>query len=239
MKILVADDDTMACALLEAALKNLGHEVVLAHNGWQALDALAREPIQTIISDWQMPQMNGLELCSHLRKKGGPDYTYFILLTQATADSENHEKACAAGVDDFLVKPPNPQELKLRLHVASRILDHMHTMQHLESMIPICSYCKNIREDDGYWQRIENYISDRTGSQFSHSICPTCYDRYVKEELEETCPEPCTHMQPQGHSSSHSQPAEQSVTQFQPHSHSHSAPPSHPSASLDSLVHSR
>jgi phosphoserine phosphatase RsbU/P len=86
-------------------------------------------------------------------------------------------------VDDFLSKPVDPQDLKTRLHVAERILAFTSQIQTLETFIPICSYCKKVRDDRSYWQQIESYINQRTGSEFSHSICPDCYEKHVTPEL--------------------------------------------------------
>ncbi len=182
MKILAVDDDVIARATLEGAIRALGHEAVLAEDGVEAREHLLREPLSVVISDWEMPSMDGLELCSWIRAQQQAQYVYFILLTKTAASPHNQERAHAAGVDDFLVKPARPHDLSMRLHVAARILDFMAQIQRLESFIPICSYCKNIRKDDGFWQKLEAYIGQRTGSQFSHCICPECYDRHFAHE---------------------------------------------------------
>ena len=107
------------------------------------------------------------------------------MLTQLSMNDENHQAALEAGVDDFLAKPVNVRDLRLRLHVAERILHFTHEVRALQDLLPICSYCKKIRDDQNYWQQIEGYISDRTGSDFSHSVCPECYRRVVLPELEQ------------------------------------------------------
>jgi tetratricopeptide (TPR) repeat protein len=58
-------------------------------------------------------------------------------------------------------------------------------VKQLQSLLPICSYCKSIRDDDNYWQSVEGYISKNTGTEFSHGICPGCYEKVVKPQLEE------------------------------------------------------
>jgi response regulator RpfG family c-di-GMP phosphodiesterase len=115
----------------------------------------------------------------------GTDYIYFILLTSRDATQENQTASADAGVDDFLTKPLDLTELWTRLRVAERILRYTTQVRQLEEMLPICSYCKKIRDDQNYWQQLEGYISERTGSDFSHSVCPDCYKRVVLPELEQ------------------------------------------------------
>ncbi len=184
MKILAVEDDPVALAILEDALLMLGHEVITASNGAEAWSCLVNKDSRVVVCDWKMPELDGLGLCRRVRFKPG-DYTYFILLTGAEATGTNRENAMQAGVDDFLSKPVDVDELKMRLHVAERILHYTSQIQKLESLIPICSYCKNIRDDQNYWQRIENYISERTGAGFSHSVCPDCYQKHVIPEFQE------------------------------------------------------
>lgn len=184
MKVLIVEDEPVARLYTQTALKNLGLQPVIATDGEEALALLENEPIRLVVSDWVMPKIDGLEFCRRLRAREG-DYIYFILLTQMSASPEHEDEAIEAGVDDFLVKPVNPRELKVRLHVARRILEYTARIQRLESFIPICSYCKKVRDDQNYWQRIENYINERTGSEFSHSVCPDCYKREIVPQLEE------------------------------------------------------
>ena len=184
MKILAVEDDAVSRAVLRQALRKLGHDVIEAADGESAWKLAIQERVRVVVSDWTMPQMDGLELCRKIRKAAGGDYTYFILLTARDASGENQQAAADAGVDDFLTKPLDFTELWNRLRVAERILRYATQVRQLEEMLPICSYCKKIRDDQNYWQQIEGYINDRTGSEFSHSICPDCYQRVVIPELE-------------------------------------------------------
>lgn len=182
MKILIADDDPIARTVLAASLRLLGHESVAAGDGAEAWEIFGRERLRVVVSDWMMPGIDGLELCRRIRAANG-DYVYYILLTNLTDSNENMQAAIDAGVDDFLRKPVDRFDLGMRLRVAQRILEFTHQVQRLEAFLPICSYCKKIRDDQNYWQRIESYINERTGSQFSHSICPDCVEGVVKPQL--------------------------------------------------------
>ena len=183
MKVLIAEDELIASRVLEAALRHLGHEPLLAENGESAWQILQTEPVRVVVSDWQMPGLDGLGLCRKIRARPG-DYVYFMLLTQQAATEQNLREATEAGVDDFLGKPVDSGQLWMRLRVAERILSYATEVRQLESFLPMCGYCKNIRDDKNYWQQIEGYINERTGSEFSHSICPDCYQRVVVPELD-------------------------------------------------------
>ncbi|PAW65019.1 MAG: response regulator [Opitutia bacterium Tous-C1TDCM] len=183
MKILAVEDDPVAQLVIESALKSLGHEVLLAVDGGKAWELLADRSIRAVVSDWRLPELDGLDLCRLIRGRGG-DYVSFILLTQLSASEVNIDAAIAAGVDDFLTKPVNIRDLKLRLHAAERVLGLNSQVRQLEGFLPICAHCKKIRDDRNYWQQIESYLNARTGTRFSHGICPDCYEKITVPELE-------------------------------------------------------
>ena len=185
MKILIAEDENISRSVLRRVLTRLGHEVVEAVDGEEAWRRLQAEPLRLIISDWMMPKVNGLELCRRIRGLNAPEYTYFILLTARDNSEENHGTAMEAGVDDFLTKPLRPNELFARLRVADRILRSTTQVHQLEGMLPICTYCKKIRDDQNYWAQIEHYLVQHARAKFSHSICPDCYQHVILPQLEE------------------------------------------------------
>ncbi len=185
VRILAVEDDKVALAVIRQALARLGHEVVEATDGREAWKVLQREPVRVVVSDWEMPEADGLELCRRIRRRLKSEYVYFILLTARDASEENQQSAMDAGVDDFLSKPLDLLDLRMRLRVAERILRYTRQVRQLEELLPICSYCKKIRDDQNYWQQMEGYINERTGSEFSHSVCPDCYQRVIIPELEQ------------------------------------------------------
>lgn len=184
MKILVVEDDPAAALVVESMLKSLGHEPTVATTRIDAEALLATQVFRAVVSDWQLQDDDGLDLCRRIRERGG-DYSYFILLTQQQATDENEMLAMAAGVDDFLTKPVRLRDMRMRLHVAERILAYHQQVRQLESFLPICMYCKKIRDDKDYWEQIEDYIHRHTGSHFSHGICPECMEKIVEPELRE------------------------------------------------------
>lgn len=176
MKVLAVEDEPVAQLLLESALKSLGHEVTVVADGEAAWAALSDPAYRVVVSDWRVPKVDGLELCRRVRERGG-DYVSFILITQLSASDENVEAALAVGVDDFLSKPVNVRDLRIRLHVAERLANLTGEVNRLASFLPICAHCRKVRDDGNYWLQIEQYINERTGTRFSHGICPDCYDR--------------------------------------------------------------
>lgn len=184
MRILVAEDDMISRKLLTTSLKQFGHSVVAYENGSDAWEAFNEEPVRVIISDWLMPGVDGLELCRRVRKRINTEYTYFILLTANAHGKDEYFEAMQAGIDDFLSKPMDRDTVWMRLRVAERILRYTTEISNLESMLPICSYCKKVRDDNNYWQQVESYIMQQTGTSFSHSVCPACYESVVKPQLE-------------------------------------------------------
>ena len=182
MNILAVEDDSVAQLVLSSSLASLGHRVVLAADGEAAWEAMLDRSLRVVVSDWRLPKLDGLELCRRIRQER-EDYVSFILLTQQNATDENLEEAFAAGVDDFLTKPVAVRDLRLRLRVAERILGFTADLKTLESFLPICTYCKKVRNDDAYWTGIETYFRERAGTRFSHGCCPDCYEKVVKPQL--------------------------------------------------------
>jgi len=102
-----------------------------------------------------------------------------------------------AGAGDFMAKPFDPDALRARLIVATRVVDlraklaervreleaAMGRVKQLHGLLPICAYCKKIRDDRNHWQRVEEYVSAHTDAEFSHGICPECYERNLTPQL--------------------------------------------------------
>ena len=197
MKILVADDSRNSCLFLEHGLKDLDYVVDVVYDGNRAWDVLkaARESMLAVV-DWIMPGIDGVELCRRVRALENPPPIYLIMLT-ARSESQDIVKGLEAGADDFIKKPFAISELKARVRVGGRVLALQDSLAHrvkeletavaeikqLQGIFPICMYCKKIRDDKNYWQQVEGYISMHTDAQFSHGICPVCYDRVMNTEF--------------------------------------------------------
>ncbi len=181
MLVLVAEDDPVARRILQITLENDGTRPLLCGSGEEAWQAWNEHKPRVILSDWMMPRMSGVDLCRKIRSAGDHDYTYFILVTAIGHDRAHLREAMAAGVDDFLNKPIDSESITMRLHVATRILEFTRQIRQLNQLLPICMYCRKIRDDADYWQQFESYIHTHTGSRFSHGICPECYAKAMKE----------------------------------------------------------
>jgi PleD family two-component response regulator len=198
MKVLIAEDDAISCRLLEARLSKWGYEVVKTVNGLEAFQQLSPKNAPRIaILDWMMPEMDGVEVCRKIRSMPAKEGIYIILLTAKTT-KENIVEGLIAGADDYLMKPFHDEELRARLQTGVRITklqsdlaarviqleDALSKVKQLQGLLPICSYCKKIRDDGDYWRGVESYISQHTDAEFSHSVCPGCYASHLQPELE-------------------------------------------------------
>src|SRR6185295_7316102 len=148
------------------------------------------DPPLLAVLDWMMPSLDGVELCRRLRRER-PEANLYIVLVTSREGRDDLVAALDAGADDYLVKPFDPEELRARVQVGVRVLslqqelsrkvgelqDALARVKQLDGLLPICSYCKRIRDDEDYWQQMEQYLSQHTDARFSHGICPECYAR--------------------------------------------------------------
>jgi sigma-B regulation protein RsbU (phosphoserine phosphatase) len=195
MRALVADDDRTTTVILSSALRQQGFDVTVVHDGIAAWECIAGESAPSLaVMDWMMPGLDGPELCRRVRQESSRAHLYLILLT-ARKDTNDVIAGLDAGADDYLTKPFNGDELRARVRVGCRVLalqqrltervaelqETMANVKQLRGLLPICSYCKRIRSDSDYWEQVESYISVHTDAQFSHGICPCCYEKILAE----------------------------------------------------------
>ena len=199
MRILIAEDSATSRLLLETTLEKWGHEVVSTRDGRESWAAIQEDNApQLAILDWMMPEMDGLEVCRLIRADSRLKGTYIIMLT-ARDSSADLVEGLEAGADDYATKPVIPKELQARITVGQRVLqlqtelanrvkeleESIAREKHLQGLLPICSYCKKVRDDENYWQQVEAYIETRADVAFSHSICPDCFENVVQPEIAE------------------------------------------------------
>ena len=197
MRILIADDDPVERHRLEHMLAGWGYELVTMTDGDEACQALCGDDAPPLaVLDWVMPGLTGPEVCRRLRDRAARS-PYVILLT-AKHRTEDLVAALEAGADDFVAKPFDPAELRARVRVGERmaalqgkLADRVVALERalaqvtqLQGLLPICMYCKKIRNDQNYWQRVESYIGEHSGATFTHGVCPECIETRVRPEIE-------------------------------------------------------
>ena len=137
MKVLIAEDDAISRKILKKTVENFGHDCLVASDGAEAWDLFQNTPdIDVVVSDWMMPNMDGLELCRRVRSLDRPGYTYFVFLTALTGQ-EHLLEGMRAGADEYLTKPLDREQLRGRLVAASRINSvHQHLHDERETITP-------------------------------------------------------------------------------------------------------
>ena len=195
MKVLVAEDEVVSRRLLESALPRWGYDVVTATDGEEAWALLQDADAPAImVLDWLMPRLDGVEICRRIRAHPRLSSVYIILLTSRAA-VEDMVQGLEAGANDYITKPFDAAELRARMQVGVRVVNLQTTLaervreveealsrvKQLQGLLPICSYCKKIRDDQNYWHQVESYVGKHTDARFSHGICPDCTEKFRVE----------------------------------------------------------
>jgi len=198
MKLLVAEDDAISQVMLKALVAKVGYDPVLTGDGLSAYEVLSKPDAPKLaILDWMMPGMDGVEVCRKVREIKTSEPPYLILLTSRD-NQEDIVKGLKSGANDYVVKPYDVEELQVRIGVGRKVIDLQASLagriaelqdalaqiKTLQGILPICMYCKKIRDDKQYWQQVESYVSTHTEAQFSHGVCPDCYKKYIQPELD-------------------------------------------------------
>ena len=198
MRILVAEDDAVTRRILVVTLERLGWDVIPAEDGnaaWQVFETLkGKNAPELAVLDWMMPGIEGVEICRRLRTTPGFELVYVILLT-SRGGKEDLSYGLAAGANDYITKPFDPVELVARVRVGERMAKLQSSLaarvteveaalahvQRLQGLLPICSYCKKVRNEANYWEQVESYLGSHSDLDFTHSICPQCTEKMMKE----------------------------------------------------------
>ena len=179
-KILIVDDMPENIRMLIEILK-ADFATIPAVNGETALKKAQAEPIpDLVLLDILMPDIDGYEVCKKLKENEATKDIPVIFIT-AVSEAMDEAKAFTLGAVDYIAKPFNPATVKARVKTHIRLSKTVKKLQkaladikRLQGLIPICSQCKKIRDDKGFWNQIEAYIQDHSEAEFSHGICPEC-----------------------------------------------------------------
>ena len=171
--ILIVDDEPKNIQLLGTILEKNNYDAEFAMNGQQCLDWLHEKPFDLVLLDIMMPGQDGYEVCKEMKSRLGTKHIPVIFLTAKT-ETADIVKAFDCGCADFVSKPFREPELLARIKKEVEL-------KILRGIIPICSHCKKIRDDKGYWNKIEAFIQAHSEAVFSHGICEECRDKYYPD----------------------------------------------------------
>ena len=178
-KILLVDDEAVVLASLKKNLSQEDYDVTIVECGEEAVDLLLNRQFDIVVTDLSMPGLNGIQV---LRKvKESNSMTSVIILT-GYGNLDSSIEALRLGADDYLLKPCNFDELLIRIRRCLKKQETLKKVKIYENILPICMYCKSIRDDSGSepskgkWMPVESYIYHKSGNDISHGCCPKCYE---------------------------------------------------------------
>lgn len=197
--ILLVDDIPVNIELLEEILKDEGYSILATSNGRETFETLGKCTPDLILLDVMLPDIDGFEICERLKKNPATSQIPVIFITAAN-NLENKIRGFDLGAVDYITKPFKDVEViaRVRTHIQlkkakdkqdqliGQLQDALKQVKQLSGLLPICSHCHKIRNDKGYWQRVDAYISSHSDAQFSHSICPPCLRQHYPEIAEQT-----------------------------------------------------
>lgn len=184
--ILIVDDNPQNLQVLGSHLSVADYELSFAMSGKEALTFLenADNHPDCILLDIMMPEMSGYEVCTEIRKDKRLEWVPIIFLT-AKNDTDDIVKGFDVGGTDYVTKPFHAQELLARIKTHIALKQAREEIFQLRGIIPLCSNCGKIRDDEGYYQQLEEYLERTAGVSFSHGICPNCAKEIYGDLLEE------------------------------------------------------
>ncbi len=172
--ILIVDDEPKNIQLLGNILTNEAYEVEFATDGEGALEWVAGKKFDLILLDVMMPGMDGYTVCRKIKSNDERKNIPIIFLT-AKSESEDIVEGFNVGGSDYITKPFKTPELlaRIKMHVE---------MKTLRGLLPICANCKDVRDDEGTWKRIETYIEEHSNALFSHGLCSKCEEEIYGDQ---------------------------------------------------------
>jgi len=194
--VVIAEDEYLISLEVARAAREAGFEVAgVAGNGERAIELVRTLSPDAAILDIMMPGMTGLEAARRIREVSPVP----VVVMTAYETPEFLAEAKEAGAGAYLVKPPSGPALRRALEIAvarhadllelkrlnAELTEALARVKKLEGIIPICSGCKKIRDDGGYWTAVEAYLTEHTDALFSHGVCPECVKRLYPEFAEE------------------------------------------------------
>lgn len=203
-RILIIEDEAIVAADLQDRLEQLGYEVIgTASNGVDALRLLDKDQPDLVLSDIMIQgDLDGTQVATKIRDR----FKLPVIFLTAYSSESVVARAKAAGPFGYLLKPFEERELQISIEMAlykhrmeaereqlvHELQDALAKVKLLSGMLPICSFCKKIRDDQGYWSQVETYVAEKSEARFSHGLCPDCAGQLypgiaeeVQKEVEE------------------------------------------------------
>ncbi len=189
-RILVVEDEAIVAADIQDRLETLGYTVAgWATTGAEALDLARTTNPELILMDIMLKgPMNGIQAAEQVRSELGLP----VIFLTANSDDAVLERAKVSEPFGYLLKPFEERTLRTNIEMAlyksrmererNRLLRELQeaaeTIRTLSGLLPICAWCKNVRDDTGYWVRVEQFVEKHSRATFSHSVCPDCAGKY-------------------------------------------------------------
>jgi DNA-binding response OmpR family regulator len=193
--VLVTDDGPEIRLMSTMLLRRAGYEVLEASTGQECLDVVRAHHPDLVLLDVMLPDITGIQVCRQIKNDESLKDIFVILASGIQVSSENQAEGLDIGADGYIIRPISNKEFLARVQAGERIKKAEDTLREkeiqqqtlisqleealteiktLKGCIPICATCKKIRDDEGYWNQLETYISKHTDATFTHGICPAC-----------------------------------------------------------------
>ena len=203
ISILYVEDEQVTRSAVVRMLKRRVLTVYEAENGREGLDLYKQHRPDIVISDIRMPVLDGMEMSKEIKALDGNSK---IILTTAHSDASILMNSIEVGIDKYIMKPLDIASLfssvekcaenimlekkiqkqnKEKDELIAKLQEALNNVKKLSGLLPICSYCKKIRNDAGYWKQIEGYIAENSEAKFSHSVCPDCVKKLYPDLIQD------------------------------------------------------
>jgi CheY-like chemotaxis protein len=194
-RILVVEDETIVAMDIANTLRKLGHEITdSVPSGEQAIASVKKNQPDLIFMDIGLKgEMDGIETAAQIRLL----YRIPVIFLTAFVDEKTLDRAKATIPAGYLTKPFEENDLRIAIEVGlyraklenqrealiKELQEAMSKIKTLSGLIPICAWCKKIRDDQGYWQTVEQYVKEHSQAEFTHGMCPECQKKYMPEDV--------------------------------------------------------
>ena len=182
--LLLVDDEDIILKAIGMDLRQKNYDVMLANNGETAISFMGEWTFDLIVTDLSMPGLDGIQVLKEAKKI---DILTGVIILTGYGDMTTAIDALRLGADDYLLKPCDTDELLIRIEHCLKKREAFQKLNLYEKLLPVCSYCKSIRDDTGTergkgkWMRMEEYLYRRGGIELTHSVCDACFEKHEND----------------------------------------------------------